>query len=146
MRKTREILRLRLECGLSMEMIGRSCKVSSSTLQGAIDRYNRSELSWPLPADVDDVTLEKLLYRDGRFQMPADPSQPDWAEVHRELRKGKNVTLAVVWEEYRQEHPDGFGYSWFCESYGKFRDRLHPVMRQVHAMGERCFVDYAGPT
>jgi transposase len=38
---------------------------------------------------------------------------PDWACVHRELRR-PNVTLALLWEEYRAGAPDGFGYSWFA--------------------------------
>jgi len=147
MRKTKEILRLRFESGLSMEKIGLACRISSSTVQDMLARFKRSGLPWPLPADMNDASLEKLLFRDDRkFQKPVDSREPDWAWVHRELRKGKNVTLMVVWEEYNQEHPDGYGYSWFCEGYARFRDKLHPVMRQMHRMGERCFVDYAGPT
>ena len=36
--------------------------------------------------------------------------------VDQEMRR-PGVTLALLWEEYRAEHPDGFGYSWFCEHY-----------------------------
>ena len=147
MRKLKEIIRLRFDLDLSMEKIGRACKMSSSTVQEALSRFKRSGLSWPLPADMDEASLEKQLYRDEqRFQTPADSHQPNWPWVHCELRKGKNVTLMLVWEEYCEAHPEGYGYSWFCEGYAKFRDKLHPVMRQVHRMGERCFVDYAGPT
>ena len=41
---------------------------------------------------------------------------PDWAVVHRELRR-PNMTLALLWEEYRSGPggQDGFGYSWFCD-------------------------------
>jgi hypothetical protein len=35
---------------------------------------------------------------------------PDWAWVHRELRR-PNVILALLWEEYRAGAPDGLGYS-----------------------------------
>lgn len=147
MRKTREILRLRLHAKLSMGKIAASCGVSSSTVSDTIDRFTRSGLAWPLPAELDNVGLEKLLYKDDqRFKPPVDGHCPDWAWVHRELRKGKSVTLRVVWEEYQQEHPNGYSYSWFCEGYANFRDQVHPVMRQVHKLGEKCFVDYAGPT
>ena len=71
--------------------------------------------------------------------------QPDWALVHRELRR-KGVTLALLWEEYRAVHPDGYGYSRFCELYTRWEGRLSPVMRQRHPAGERLFVDYAGMT
>ena len=58
----------------------------------------------------------------------------------------KGVTLALLWEEYRAAHPDGFGYSWFCEHYGAFKSQLRPSMRQTHAAGEKVFVDFAGDT
>ena len=65
--------------------------------------------------------------------------------MDKELRR-KGVTLALLWEEYRGVHPNGFGYSWFCEQYGVFRSRLRPSMRQSHAAGEKVFVDFAGDT
>ena len=52
--------------------------------------------------------------------------------------------LALLWEEYRAAHPDGFGYSWFCEHYDALKTRLRPTMRQSHGAGEKVFVDFAG--
>ena len=31
--------------------------------------------------------------------------------------KRPGVTLLLLWEEYRGRHPDGLGYSRFCEIY-----------------------------
>ncbi len=70
---------------------------------------------------------------------------PDWGWVHRELRR-PDVTLALLWEEYRAGAADGFGYSWFCDLYRAWTGRLKPTMRQVHVAGERMFVDFAGRT
>ena len=70
---------------------------------------------------------------------------PDWAQVHREMRR-PDVTLALVWEEYRAAAPGGFGYSWFCDLYRAWVGRLKPTLRQVHPAGERLFVDFAGRT
>jgi transposase len=50
----------------------------------------------------------------------------------------------LLWEEYRQAEPDGYGYSRWCELYRAWEGRLSPTMRQVHPAGERMFVDYAG--
>ena len=65
--------------------------------------------------------------------------------LHRELKR-KGVTLQLVWEEHRAGHPDGFGYSRFCELYRAWEGRLSPTMRQTHVAGEKLFVDYAGTT
>ena len=43
-----------------------------------------------------------------------------------------NVTLALLWEEYRTGTADGFGYSWFCDLYRAWVGRLKPTLRQVH--------------
>ncbi|HVJ72111.1 MAG TPA: hypothetical protein VM531_11500 [Sphingomicrobium sp.] len=29
--------------------------------------------------------------------------------------KRRGVTLALLWQEYRGEHAEGYAYSWFCE-------------------------------
>ena len=65
--------------------------------------------------------------------------------MHRELHR-PNVTLALLWEEYRAGAPDGFGYSWFCDLYRGWAGRLKPTMRQTHIAGEKLFVDFAGRT
>ena len=72
-------------------------------------------------------------------------AEPDWTHVHHELRR-PGVTLMLLWEEYRQAAPDGYGYSRWCELYRGWEGRLSPTMRQAHPAGERLFVDYAGQT
>jgi transposase len=37
-------------------------------------------------------------------------AEPDWASVHRELKR-KHVTLLILWDEYIAANPDGYSYS-----------------------------------
>jgi transposase len=62
-----------------------------------------------------------------------------------ELRR-TGVTRSLLWQEYRAEHPDGYGYAWFCERYDAWKRCISPTMRQHHAAGEKVFVDFAGDT
>ncbi|HEY4042040.1 MAG TPA: hypothetical protein VGM32_09385, partial [Rhodopila sp.] len=145
MRKIREILRLRWEHHLPQRAIGQSLRLSQGAVSDYLGRARRAGLSWPLPDGLDDARLEALL-----FPPPPDvPSDqrpmPDWTAVHRDLRR-PNVTLALLWEEYRAATTDGFGYSWFCDLYREWAGRLKPTLRQVHIAGERLFVDFAGHT
>ena len=71
--------------------------------------------------------------------------EPDWAYVEQELRK-RSVTLTLLWNEYRAEHPMGYSYSQFCDRFRAWRSRLNVTMRQRHLAGEKMFVDYAGQT
>jgi len=145
MRKIREVLRLKWKCGLKNRAIARSCSISHSTVSEYLQRAKAAGLSWPLPADLDEDALFLLL-----FPTPSHPSSkiipcPDWSLIHTELRR-KSVTLRLLWVEYREAHPDGYGYSQFCELYRQWAKRLKPSMRLSHKGGEKLFVDYAGQT
>jgi transposase len=70
-------------------------------------RATAAGLSWPLPEDLDDTQLETRLYP--VTPSPSSPlrAMPDWAVVHQELAR-KGVTLALLWQEYKAQHPDGY--------------------------------------
>jgi len=145
MRKIKEVLRLCWAHGLSKRKTARSCGISRPAVDEYLRRAEAAGLSWPLPTDLDDSALERLLFP----AAPALPAPvrglPDWSTIHRELRR-KGVTLFLLWQEYREHHPQGYQYSWFCERYRAWQGRLDVVMRQDHRAGEKLFVDYAGQT
>ena len=144
MRKIRDVLRLRAG-GMSKRKIAVSLSIGVTTAGEAIRRARRAGLSWPLPEQLSDEALERLLYAPAPIMAKDRRPQPDWPSAHRELRRA-GVTLQLLWEEYRDAHPDGYGYSRFCELYDAWKGRLSPTMRQLHVAGERMFVDYAGTT
>jgi transposase len=142
MRKIRDVLRLRA-AGMSKRRIAASLTIGVTTAGEAIRRARRAGLTWPLPEALTDAALERLLYPLAPVTAKDRRPQPDWAAVHRELRR-PGVTLQLLWEEHRGVHPDGYGYSRWCELYRSWERRLSPTMRQLHVAGERMFVDYAG--
>lgn len=144
MRKIREALRLRAD-GFSGRRVAQSLLVGRATISEYFRRADVEGLSWPLPDALSDADLEQRLFPYNPGEVRGSVPQPDWAYVHAELRR-KGVTLSLLWEEYRGVHPDGYGYSRYCELYTRWEGKLSPVMRQRHPAGERLFVDYAGPT
>ena len=56
------------------------------------------------------------------------------------------MTRSLLWQEYRADHPEGYGYSWFCQHFDTWKGRVSATMRQRHGAGEKVFVDYAGDT
>ena len=146
MRHLRELLRLRHGAGLRQAAIAISLGLSQSSVCKYLKLAEQAGLGWPLPADFDeDDRLEARLFPPPPDLPPDKRPKPDWAEVHRELRRA-DVTLALLWEEYKAREPDGFSYSWFCDLYREWAGRLKPTLRQVHVAGEKLFVDYAGRT
>jgi transposase len=145
MRKIREVLRLRWEQGLSHRQIVASCRLGQGTVGEYLRRAAAAGLTWPLPEGLTDAELERQLFPPPEAISAAERPLPEWAEVHRELRK-KGVTLLLLWEEYRAENPKAFRYSRFCERYQQWRGAAEPRMHQVHQAGEKLFVDYAGQT
>lgn len=144
MRKIKEILRLKWDAGLGVQQIARSCGVSHSTVGDILKRAEAAKLPWPLPENLDEASLESLLYPIADAKSASRPL-PDMNYIHRELRR-KGVTLQLLWQEYKLDHPDGLQYSQFCERYRQWRSKLDLSMRQVHKAGEKMFVDWAGET
>ncbi len=143
MRKTREILRLRLAEKLSRRETGASVGVSPQTVESCEVRATMAGLSWPLPDELDDEKLEALLYP------PAKPAsqprlEPDCQYLHNELRK-KGVTLRLLWQEYKEKYQEnGYQYSQFCEYYHRYRSQMDVVLRQHYRAGEKGLVDFSG--
>jgi transposase len=145
MRHLRELLRL-CHAGLPQRMTAQSLGLAQGTVSKYLSRARAVGLSWPLPPELDDdERLEAFLFP-RPYDRPTDERPaPDWAEVHRELCR-PDVTLTLLWEEYKAREPEGFSYSWFCNLYKAWTGRLKPTLRQVHIAGEKLFVDYAGRT
>ncbi len=145
MRKIKEVLRLHFDHQQSARQIAKSCSIARSIIKEYLDRAQKAGLNWPLPADLDDATLENILFPQ-IFHIPQEKRQmPPMDYLHRE-RKKKGVTLQLLWHEYKEANPDGYQYSQFCELYRKWVDMLDVCLRQEYRAGEKLFVDYAGQT
>ncbi len=140
MRKIREVLRLKYENKISRNKIAVICKTSRSTVQDYIRRFEISGMSWPLSYEITDHILEHKLF-------PVKPALSnsrlhlDYTYLIQELKK-PNVTMEVLWSEYKQAHPEGYQYSYFCELLTAYRKRLNYSMRQSHKGGEKGFLDF----
>jgi transposase len=144
MRHVKEVLRLKWSCGLSERKIAHRCGISRPTVADYVRRAQAAGLSWPLPAALDETTLDRLLCPARPGRPLKTPLVPDWSVVHQELKR-KGVTWFLLWENYTATTPDGDQYSWCCRAYHAWTGTLDLVLRQHQRAGETLFVDYAGP-
>ncbi|WP_419660979.1 IS21 family transposase [Desulfosarcina variabilis] len=145
MRKFKEVLRLKFEHGLTNRKIAKSCAMSHVTVGKYLTLAENADITWPLPDDIDDSQLEQRLYQKVPRPDSQKPVMPQMEYLFKELKR-KYVTLQLLWYEYKQDNPEGYQYSYFCELYQKWRKGLDISMRQEHLAGEKLFIDYAGQT
>jgi transposase len=147
MRKIHDVLRLHFDLKLPQRQISRSVKLSQSTVHDYIDRFERSGLTWPLSAEIDDPKLERALFGSSEKTATRPPTRPlpDFPTINRELAANRHTSLQLLWEEYRDRNPDShYSYVSFWRHFDQWRSAQDVVMRQQHRAGEKLFVDWAG--
>ena len=131
MRKIREVLRLRLEAGLSIRQISASTKTSVGSIQKLLSRANALEIAWPLPEELDDGRLAAMFYPGSDPTSSSRYQVPDWTTVYQELKR-KVVTKQLLWEEYTARYPNRcYSYSQYCDRY---RHWLKQQKRSMHIL------------
>ena len=122
--------------------IAKALRVAVGTVSEYLAKAKKGGLSWPLPEELSDGELEA-----GLFPPPGSSgARPglDYAHIHEELRRHRELTLLQLWVEYAENKPGAYGYSRYCELYGQWKKKLNPTMRQRHRAGEKTFVDFSG--
>ena len=141
MLKAREILRLKHELQLSLREIGQACNCGKTTVAEVLGRAEKAGITWPI--ELSDKQLISTLYPP--LESKNSSPEPDMEYVFREMKK-KSVTLMLLWEEYKEKHPDGIMYTQFCDRYRKFKKDNQIFMHKEHKAGEEMEVDWAGDT
>jgi transposase len=140
MRKIKEILRLIYGCKISQTKAADVCNVSRATVQDYVRRAKAGNVAmWPLqhPA-ISDIDLENLLFNDKKNKIK---DTLDYQYLVNELRR-PNVTMTLLWEEYKQNHSEGYQYAQFCVKLKKYLKTTNYSMRQIHKAGEKLFIDF----
>jgi transposase len=102
-------------------------------------------LSWPEASTLADTQIEERLFPIKPVPSSVKRTEPDYQYIYNELRRYRkfNLTLIQLWLEYKEEHPDGYQYSQFCDCYRRWKGKLDYYMRQEHRYGEKVFIDFS---
>lgn len=146
MTKYREILRLNA-LGLSGRSIAGSVSCSRNTVAEVLVRTKKLGLAWPLPLDVAESDLKKILFPEK--EKPTSSRTPDCEYIHKELAR-PSVTLTLLWDEYCRACNDSgdvpYRYSQYCKFYHRYALLTQATMRINRKPGERLETDWAGQT
>ena len=146
MNKIREIIRLDEQCNLSQRSIARALNISRPIVKEYINKIHSSGLDYETINDVDDDTLLQIVEGTRRSNSDRYNVLRLKFECFLKELKRTGVTLELLWQEYRDEHPDGYGYSQFCYHFQVWRNTSGLTMHMNHKVGDKVFVDFTGKT
>lgn len=143
MDQIKSILRNYLESG-SIKATARQLKVSKNTVREYVRLAEAHSLDLANLLAQDEPALAQILIppqapknkRLAVFEQQVD----HWL---RELRR-VGVTRHLLWQEYRHEHPAGYGYTQFCEHLKRAAQRRDLTLPLEHDPGEVLMLDFAG--
>ena len=133
MNTIKEVLRLKYLGKLSNRNIELLGLASKSAVSNYITKFTKSGLSINDALAMKDESLFALFYPELQ-QSSKDTSKPhpDWSYVHNELKK-KGMTRQLLWEEYKEQRPDGYGITQFKEYYSRYAKTVNPSMCQTNS-------------
>ena len=137
--------------GHRIRQIERLCGISRNTIREYLRRISLSGLPTQQLVQLTDEELMAIVHADGMDQNRAGRQRDERHQVieqrleyyKTELAK-RGVTRQLLWQEYRSDHPQGYGYTQFCEHVNRYLKHDHAVMHFLHRPGEQLQVDFAG--
>lgn len=144
MRKIKDILKLRFITEISYRQISRAVNVPSSTVSDYCKRFEITKYEIDELLKMDEDKIYQILFPEKvKIDKTTKRPLPNFEYIHKEIAK-KGVTFELLWMEYKEQHPDGYGLSRFKELYYSFKNKISPTMRQTYIPGHQMFVDYSG--
>lgn len=148
MQIVRTILQL-LHRKVSERSIAKEVKVSRNTVRKYDAASKSSSYSLKELLALDDATLTEIIYPaaatieepKGDLRLVVFEQRRDY--FLKELKR-TGVTKHILWEEYRQDQPEGYGYSQFCERLRRYQLTSNVSMRIKYKAGDTIMIDFAG--
>ncbi len=143
MDQMKEIIRLRYSTELSQRQIAEAVGCSLGTVSNVLKRAEDAGIK--SATQLCSKELGTLLYPPVKKSDSSETAEPDLEYIDQQMKR-KGVTLMLLWEEYKNKHPDGLMYTQFCTRYRQFRKQNGVYLRKIYKAGEQLMVDWAGLT
>ena len=131
----------------SIKGTARRCGVSKNTVRGYLKLAAAHDADLAVVLELPTEQLRQVLYPDKVRPLVDrkavfDAKVDDWI---RELTR-VGVTKQLLYEEYKRDHPDGYGQSQFYLHLARAIDRRDLTLSLSHEPGEKLQLDFAGKT
>lgn len=140
-----------LSKGYTISAIVRLTGTARNTVKSYKRRIEKQGFSFERLLALDDDALSQAVQGErGMQRIQSEETRLKYLQGRmeyfvEELRR-RGVTMQLLWDEYREENPQGYGYTQFCEHLSRYRKVNEAVMYFTHRPAEQLLVDFAGDT
>ena len=138
-----------LSKGISRQSISAQYHISRNTIKKYEKRIKAMDMKIEDILKLSDEEISNLLQYRQDISLEENERYQDLMEempFYKNELKRTGVTRQLLWKEYLKKHPDGYGYSQFCEHLSKYFFRNDLTMVMQHQYGNCMEVDFAGKT
>ncbi len=140
MEQLKQVLKLKQE-GHSIKSIKRLTGLARNTVKTYLKRMPEATTG-----TTTDKELAGLFYNQDTALQQSSRLQRllrHFEGIDKELTR-PGVTRQLLWGEYKEQHPDGYAYSQYCEHLNRFLNKKDVVMHLEYNPGEEIMIDFAG--
>lgn len=122
--------------GKSNREVARELHIARDIVNSYVKQISLLEKSMEDLLRLDDQELSSLVYK----EPPGHPPDPRFADLQQRISylsdelKKPHATRMVLWEEYRIQVPEGYGYAQFCVHLRRFLEAFKVVMHFDHCL------------
>lgn len=143
----KEIIRLKSQ-GVANKQIARAIKSSRTTVIKYLKLFEATGLSLEVLDSMPDEYLHNLAQIQDEPVVVTDTTRHAelldlFPAFEKQLSK-VGATRINLWQDYKDQYPDGYGYSQFCYHLQQWQQQSQAYMHQLHKAGDKLFVDFAG--
>lgn len=142
MNKLHLVLRLLIE-GKSRRQISRSAEISRTSVDKYANIFNAHPLSLSELYKLENCDLQLIVKPEYQSKSSLEVLYDVFPSAVKELKK-VGVTKQFLWNIYKTKHPDGVGYSQYCDHLNKYLKSQEISYVFDHKAGDKLMIDFAG--
>jgi transposase len=147
MEPVKQILRLHQD-GFSIKAIVRLTGISRPTVKKYLRRIQQGGQENLAPTASNERSLSAIVYDPDTAPVSSPRHEvllEHFSYAEKELTK-PGATKQLLWLEYKDQYPDGYGYSQYCYHFSQWLRHKEVVMHLEHKAAETIMIDFAGKT
>jgi transposase len=144
MSQIKQLLQLHAQ-GNSIKSIARTLGISKNTVKSYLNKFKGLKIETDILLSMDEMELESKFHAGNpAYKEPRYEYLKNHLDYYEKELKKTGVTRYLLWEEYRQSNPGGYGYTQFVFHLNQQLVARKPSMVLSHEPGHKLFVDFAG--